>query len=194
MNAFDNLSNIIHSRRSTKPSEMNGKKINSALVGQLLELADWAPTHGRTEPWRFIVHQNDAIQQFCSDHAELYKAHTLPEKFTEAKYKNLFHMGDTLSHIIMVYMKRTENTGIPAAEEFAAVAASVQNILLGAASLDIAVLWSTGGMIHHPAMKSYAALAPDDSILGVLYMGYSDAPLQKGKRNIPFENKVLWKG
>lgn len=24
-------------------------------VEQLLEAANWAPTHGRTEPWRFVV-------------------------------------------------------------------------------------------------------------------------------------------
>jgi nitroreductase len=89
-------------------------------------------------------------------------------------------------------MKRTGTATIPASEEFAAVAAAVENILLGAASLDIAVLWSTGGMAHHVSMKEYAGLAADDVILGLLYLGYTDLPLKEGKRNIPLEQKVRW--
>lgn len=193
MNAFENIANIIRNRRSTKPSDMNGKKINSSHIHQLLQLADWAPTHGLTEPWRFIVYENEAIQKFCFDHAELYKANTSTDKFTEAKYEKLLHTGDTVSHIILVYMKRSGGNSIPAAEEFAAVAASIQNILLGAASLDIAVLWSTGGMTYHPSMKNYMGLAVDDTILGLLYMGYTDEPLKEGKRNIRLEDKVVWR-
>jgi nitroreductase len=171
---------------------MNGKKIAPALVRQLLELADWAPTHGRTEPWRFIVYEDAAIQKFCYDHAELYKDHTPAEKYAQAKYDKLLHMGDTVSHVILAYMKRTENTGIPEAEEFAATAAAIQNFLLGAQALEIAALWSTGGMTHSPSMKAYAGLAEADTVLGLLYCGYSDTPYREGKRNIPLADKVTW--
>lgn len=193
MDLFNALRYIIQSRRSTKPTAMNGKKIDPAVIQQLLELANWAPTHGLTEPWRFIVYENEAHQKFCFDHAELYKAHTDPEKFTAAKYDKLLHMADSVSHIILVYMKRSQGNSIPMPEEFAAVAASVQNILLGAASLEIAVLWSTGGMTHHPSMKNYIGLAANDTILGLLYMGYTDEPVKEGKRHIPLEDKVVWK-
>lgn len=193
MNAFETLRGIITGRRSTKPAEMNGKKIDPVIIQQLLELADWAPTHARTEPWRFIVYGNNSVQAFCADHAGLYKMNTSAEKFTQAKYDKLLHMGDTVSHIIMAYMKRTVTATIPTEEEFAAVAAAVENLLLGAASLDIAVLWSTGGMAHHNSMKEYAGLATDDLILGLIYLGFTDIPLKEGKRIIPLENKVIWK-
>lgn len=193
MNAFENIRNIIQQRRTTKPADMNGKKIDSSLIHQLLSLADWAPTHGLTEPWRFIVFENGAVQKFCADHAQLYKANTSKEKYTEAKYDKLLHLGDTVSHIILVYMKRSEGNTIPAEEEFAAVAAATQNILLGAASLNIAVLWSTGGMTHTQAMKTYCNLAANDTILGLLYMGYSDQAVKKGERNIAMADKVEWR-
>lgn len=171
---------------------MNGKSIPSADIRQLLELANWAPTHGMTEPWRFIVYENEAVQKFCSDHAAMYRIHTPPEKFTEAKFEKLAHMGDLASHIILVYMKRTEKNSIPAAEEFASVAASMQNILLGAAASGIAALWNTGGMVHHAAMKKYAGLGEEDIITGLLYLGYTDLPLKEGRRNIPLEEKITW--
>lgn len=29
----------------------------------MLEAANWAPTHGKTEPWRFVVLSPDGLQQ-----------------------------------------------------------------------------------------------------------------------------------
>ena len=28
---------------------------NRSIIEAMLEAANWAPTHGRTEPWRFVV-------------------------------------------------------------------------------------------------------------------------------------------
>ena len=39
--------------------------LRSALE-QMLEAANWAPTHGRTEPWRFVVLGADALQEMIS--------------------------------------------------------------------------------------------------------------------------------
>ncbi len=194
MNNSNLLEQIIKKRRSAKPSLMNGKKIDTAQIHQLLSLADWAPNHANTEPWRFIVYENEGLVKFCTDHAALYKTHTAEEKFTEAKYQNLLNMSQTVSHLVLVYMKRTENARIPLLEEFAAVAAATQNILLGAESLGIAVLWSTGGMAHHPALKTYLGMAEEDIVMGLLYMGYTDEPTKQGKRNIPLESKTIWNG
>lgn len=193
MQSFEILQNIIRNRRSTKPADMNGKQINNALIHQLLELADWAPTHGRTEPWRFIVYEGAAKKAFFADHAELYKANTDPEKFTQGKYEKLQQQGDPVSHIIVVYMKRTLNNSIPADEEAAAVAAAIENLLLGAAALNIAALWSTGGMTHHPSMKTYLGLKEEDLVMGILHLGYTDAPQKEGKRNIVIGEKVDWR-
>lgn len=172
---------------------MNGSKIDNALIRDLLQLANWAPTHGRTEPWRFIVYEGDAKKTFCEDHAELYKTNTDPEKFTTAKYQKIIENGEFVSHIILVYMKRTPNNSIPAVEELAAVSAAMQNILLGATALNIGSFWSTGGMAHHPSLKNYLGLGADDVVMGLLFLGYTDLPVNAGKRNIPLEEKITWR-
>ncbi len=193
MNTFETLSHTIKSRRTTKPSDMNGKKIDNPIIEQLLELANWAPTHARTEPWRFIVYEGDAKKTFCVDHAELLKANTDHEKFTTAKYQKIIENGEFSSHIVLVYMKRTITNTIPVVEEIAAVSAAMQNILLGAEALHIACLWSTGGMAHHPSLKKYLGLGDEDIVMGLLFLGYSDAPAGVGKRNIPLEEKIVWR-
>jgi nitroreductase len=73
------------------------------------------------------------------------------------------------------------------------VATAVQNVLLGAEALGIAVLWSTGGMVHNKAMKTYFGLADEDVMMGLLYMGRTDEPVKEGKRNSTGEEKSTWK-
>jgi nitroreductase len=121
----------------------------------------------------------------------LYRQHTPPEKFTAAKYEKQQHNGDAASHVIVVYMKRGNNPNIAALEEICATAAAVDNILLGAESLGIAVLWSTGGMVLQPAMKTFLDLEAEDVVLGLLYLGYTDEPAKPGKRG-PVEEKTKW--
>lgn len=190
--SFESLVQIINARHTTKPAAMNGKKIPDDHVAALLKLADRAPTHARTEPWRFWVYTGDALTGFGNDHADLYWNHTPEDKRQEDKANNLRNMVAQVSHLVIVAMKRTPVAKIPMMEEYAAVAAAVENILLGAEAAGISVIWSTGGMAHHPAMKSYLKLGEEDQVMGLLYMGYSDQEPKPTQRNIPLEEKVKW--
>jgi nitroreductase len=191
-NTFSILSDIIKSRRSIKPAKMNGKKIPDEQVKEILRLANWAPTHGRTEPWRFIVYSGEKVKEFCHQHATLYKANTAAEKFDQANYEKQLHNGDLASHIVIAIMQRGSIPKIPALEEVAATAIAVQNILLGATAAGITSFLSTSGMTHHTAMKDFLELKQDDIVLGILYLGYSEEKME-GKRQTGIEEKVTWK-
>ena len=186
---FSNIATIIKNRRSTKPVVMNGKKIPDDQINLLLELADWAPTHGFTEPWRFVVYTT--ASDFSHQHAELYKQSTTIENFDQAVYNKLYDQGDKASHVIIALMKRGNLPKIPAIEEVEAASCAVQNILLGATALDIASFWSTGGMALRLPMKEFLNLGDDDHVIGVLYLGYSDT-YSAGSRIIPLDEKIKW--
>lgn len=188
-NIFDTISTIIKNRRTVKPFMMNGQKIPNEQINQLFELADWAPNHGLTEPWRFTVYANPA--DFCRQHAELYKQNTDAESYAEAVYNNLAVQGDSASHVIVAVMQRGNLPKIPAFEELAATACAIENLLLGATALGIASYWGTGGMILKPAMKALLNLRHEDEIMGVLYLGYADEQ-PKGIRRVPLTEKVKW--
>ncbi|GAA3985504.1 nitroreductase family protein [Mucilaginibacter dorajii] len=187
--SFATISNIIQTRRTIKPNMMNGQKAPNSHIAALLELADWAPTHGFTEPWRFVVYENPA--EFCQQHANLYKQNTSAEDFNETVYGNLQHQGDKASHVIIAIMQRGDLPKIPAFEEMASVSTAVQNILLGATALTMASYWGTGGAILKPAMKEFLQLREEDQVMGVLYLGYADEH-PEGKRTIPLETKIKW--
>ncbi|HVV55688.1 MAG TPA: nitroreductase [Mucilaginibacter sp.] len=188
-NIFATLSTIITSRRSIKPAMMNDRKVPDYQVQSLLELADWAPTHGLTEPWRFIVYANPT--DFCHEHARLYKEHTPAENFIEASYNNFYTQGDKASHVIVAVMKRGDLPKIPVKEEIEATACSIQNILLGATALGMASFWSTGGMATKQPMKDFLGLGEHDQVAGIIYLGHTDQK-PAGSRKISLEEKVKW--
>lgn len=193
MNAsYEQVEKVIRNRRTIKAASMNGNKISHETMKQLLALADFAPTHARTEPWRFVVYTGESLVNFCKDHAQLYWENTAEENRKQATFDNLEHMGDMASHLVIAVMRRTPEAKIPKLEEYAATSAAIQNVLLGAESLDIATFWSTGGMALKPVMKQYLKLQEEDEVLGFLYMGYSDQPKKEAVRNIPLEDKITW--
>ena len=186
------IEKVIKQRRSIKPVQMNGKKVSDELVKNFLEMANWAPTHGYTEPWYFMVYSGDKVKQFCINHANLYKEITPEDKFMSANYEKLLHNGDLASHIIVAIMKRGTNPKITVLEEISATAAAIQNLLLSATANGVASFWNTGGLTFNPAMKNHLNLKADDQIMGILYLGYSDQPLAEGRRIKPMEEKVSW--
>lgn len=192
-NSFEQISAVIRARHTTKAVAMNGREVPDEHIQNIIALADWAPTHGQTEPWRFFVFAGEALKKFGCFHAGLYWEETPEDKRVQAKYDKLILSAERASHLIIAVMKRSIASKIPEKEERAAVAASIQNILLGATALGIATFWSTGGMTYHPELKRYLQLAEEDSIIGLLYLGYTDEPERKRKRNIPMEEKVVWK-
>ncbi len=186
---FPIIANIIKNRRSVKAQAMNGRKIPNEQIEALLELADWAPTHGYTEPWRFVIYENPA--DFCAQHAELYKQSNPGDKFDAFNFNKLLHQGDAVSHVIIAVMKRGDLPKIPALEEIAAASCAIQNILLGATALNIASFWSTGGMALKPELKSFLGYSEDDQVMGILYLGYADE-FPEGRRMVPIQEKIHW--
>lgn len=187
-----NIQEIIQLRRTVKPTSMNGQKIDDATVQELLQLADWAPTHGLTEPWYFTVFGGDKVKTFCADHAEMYKTFTPQASYIPGNYDKLKTQGDLASHVIAICMKRGANPKIPEIEEIAAVACAVQNIWLAATAQNIAAYWGSGGMTYTPAMQDYLGLREEDKVMGFLYLGYSEEAPRPGRRVKPLDEKVKW--
>lgn len=171
---------------------MNGQVIPRETMSELLELANLAPNHGRTQPWKFFVYSGESLAEFGKMHGKLYWQHTDAEKRMEATVQKLENGAGNASHMIIAVMQRGVNPRIPVLEEIAAASAAVQNILLAATAAGIATFWSTGGMTHSQALKQQLGLTEDDLVLGLLYLGYSDEAPTPAVRNIPISEKVKW--
>ena len=52
------INHLIKNRRSVFPNLYTGEPVPKEVIDQMLENANWAPTHKFTEPWRFTVFYN----------------------------------------------------------------------------------------------------------------------------------------
>jgi nitroreductase len=187
----EEINDLIRNRRSVFPKQFEeGTKVDDAIVTQILENATWAPSHGQTEPWRFVVFTGEGLQKLATFQAELYKKEA-GENFKEATYQNLSTNPLKASHVIALCLKRDPNKKFPEVEEIAAVSCAVQNMYLTTAAYGVGGYWTTGGVTYKPSAKEFFGLGEDDKLLGFFYLGHIAVPSPAGKRK-PIEEKVEW--
>ncbi len=185
------LNTLIQERRSTFPKQYSaGKHVEDAIVQQMLNNANWAPTHKLTEPWRFTVFTGKGLKTFAGLQASVYK-NSAGDNYREENYQKLLNTPLLASHIISIGMKRHAEKNIPEMEELAAVACAVQNMHLTATAYGVGAYWTTGGVTFNEAAKPFFGLDAPDKLMGFFYVGVIDVPSPAGKRG-PIEEKVKW--
>jgi len=184
----------IRNRRSVFPKDYTGEKVDDAIVQQLLENANWAPTHKLTEPWRFVVYTGEGRKKLAEVQAAVYKQKTeLDGTFKEERYQNLLTKPLESSHIILVYMKRDEKKSVPEIEETGAVFCAVQNMYLTATAYGMGCYLSTGGITYFEETKSAFGLSPEDRVIGFFHVGVPKHHNQVSRRK-SVDEKIIWIG
>lgn len=194
MKKFDTqeLNHLISFRRAIYINSFSGQAIDDAIIEQLLENANWAPTHARTEPWRFSVFCKEGLQTLAHFQANLYKDLTTAEgTFDAGKYQKLLDTPSKCSHIISIGMRRDPKSKVPEVEEIESVACAVQNMWLTATAYGIGCYWGSGGITYQPEALSFFDLSPGDRLLGFLYLGIPKGEWPEGHRK-PVIEKVRW--
>jgi nitroreductase len=186
------FSTIVKNRRSVFPKSYTDEKIDKSIIKEMLENANWAPTHKLTQPWRFSVFEGYGIRRFAEFQAGLYKKRSLKDgRFDEGKYQRLGTKPLACSHIISIGMKRDPKECVPEIEEIAAVSCAVQNILLTASAYGVGCYWSTGGITYYPEALEFFDLRYPDKLMGFIMAGMPDGPIKEGRR-LPIDDKVNW--
>lgn len=190
---FEQINKLIAGRRSVFPRDyVQGKQVDDQIINQLLENANWAPTHKLTEPWHFVVFSGNGLKKLADFQAECYKKVTTKDgSFKEERYQNLVTKPMHSSHIIAVGMKRDKEKRIKEIEEIGAVFCAVQNMYLTATAYGIGCYLSTGGITYFDEAKPFFGLGEEDKLIGFLNLGVIEGELKPGRRN-PINEKVEW--
>ncbi len=178
---------LIKKRRSVFPASYTNKPIAKEDIEKILEAANWAPTHKKTEPWRFKVLQGESqakLGLFLS--LKYLENESKPKEF---KVKKLIQNPQKAGAIIVICMQRDPAESIPEWEEVAATAMAVQNMWLCCSEMGIGSYWSSPGLIKH--MGEFLNLAAGETCLGFFYMGHYDDELPEVTRR-PIGDKVVW--
>ncbi|HEY6955076.1 MAG TPA: nitroreductase family protein, partial [Flavisolibacter sp.] len=96
----EEINNLMRNRRSVFPDQFEaGKHIPDEIVQQIVENATWAPNHGHTEPWHFVVFTGDGLKKLAEFQCQMYKQ-SAGEKYKEATYQKLQKNPLLASHVI----------------------------------------------------------------------------------------------
>ncbi|MBX2826761.1 MAG: nitroreductase [Flavobacteriaceae bacterium] len=179
----------IANRRAVFPVQYNSDTISKDELMQLLEAANWAPTHRRTEPWRFkVFHSEEARKGLSKFLGETYKE--IADPFSETKYHKIMEKPLQSGCVIAICMQRDPKESVPEWEEIAATSMAVQNMWLAAGTFNIGCYWSSPSLMNH--LGKHIPLAEGERCLGFLYMGKYDGDLPEGIRKSPVSEKTLW--
>ena len=187
------LKEIIRNRRTIKPEKFSERKVLKDVVLEILNNAIWAPTHGLTQPWHFVIFAGDELKKLGLFMAEHYKNNCSSDQFLQNKYDKLLNRPAMASVVIALGMKRQSTEKIPEIEEIAAVSCAVQNMYLTATAYGIAPYWSSGDVSYSDEMKKHLNLGVKDKCLGLFYLGYTKEEAPKSHRE-PIEYHSEWRG
>ncbi|MDB4106969.1 nitroreductase [Bacteroidia bacterium] len=177
------LEKLIAGRRALYPKQMSGDEVPTEVIDKMLELANWAPTHRNTEPWRFNVYSGAAKNRLLDQCKNCYVVETPAEKFKTIKLDKIEERKHQVSHIVAICMQRSDI--IPEFEEIAATAMAVQNIWLYLASTrKYGGYWSTSAYALGEEFSAFLHLPEGEKCLGLFYIGTIalDTVLPEGKR------------
>ncbi len=184
------LNDIIEHRRTIKPDKYTGNTLDDQTIREILEAANWAPTHGYTEPWRFVVFTEDGKEKLID---LLYALDKEDHGENEVRYSKIRARVERSSHIIAIGMKRGNNPKIPFIEEAQAVAAAVQNMWLLASEKGLGAYWSTGAIGYDSRLtKALGWNGEEDTAMGFFYIGEFTGEWPQGRRLSPITDKVRW--
>ena len=134
---------LIRRRRTIKPKDMSDKLVEPIQLATILENANWAPTHGMTEPWRFFIFSGQGRERLANFCQSLYSKITPEAEVRADKFEKLGTQPLLAPIVIAIGMKRQDIEKIPEIEEIEAVACAVQNMHITASALGMAGFWST---------------------------------------------------
>ena len=177
-----NIHEAIKTRRS-KPL-LTDKAVAKELIEQIIEAGTYAPNHFRTEPWRFFVLAGEGRTKLGDVFVEIEKSNQEdPESETSKKRIERNQKNPLRSPIIIaVGVEPGDRHNLILKEEFAAVSASVQNMLLTAHALGLGAIWRTGAICYNPKVTEFFGLSEKGEIVGFIYLGYSEvepAPIKR---------------
>lgn len=182
------LSEIIKNRRSVFPESYTQEEIPVNIIEQILESANYAPTHKLTQPWRFTVIRKDAKAKLGAELGRIYKEVIPAEKFLQKKYDSFAQKTSQADVIIAINIQFHEDK-VPNWEEIAATACAVQNMALTAEALNVGAYWSSPPLIDY--LGDFLGLSENEKCYGLFYMGYHNAETRAANRT-PMAEKVKW--
>ncbi len=159
------LDEAIRGRRTHKAYAP--EPVDRETLGELFELARWAPNHHLTNPWRFRVLGPEVLARL--------KESAGPEAAAKL---------DRAPTLVCVSVKLTGDA-VQDEEDLCATACAVYAVLLGAHARGLAGYWRTPGVLRTPDGAAAVGMGPDELFVALVHLGHARAEKEPPERLPP---------
>lgn len=181
LDAFEELATA---RRSSLLIDRE-RNVPDELVQRLCRLVFLAPNHKRTAPWRVAAVTGagrDMLgERLCADLLTLGDVPESKLEKTRSKYGR--------APAVVVIGCRPEEDPVRHREDEAAVAAGIENLLLGATAAGLTALWSSPPAVASPATCAACGFPEGTELVGLVYLGWPASAPPAAERATPI---VTW--
>ena len=176
------LTELIHRRRTSLLVDRE-RPVPVELVRELCDLAQWAPNHKRTWPWQFALYTGDARQRLSDAFADdlVDAGFGDPETGDPGKVAKTRTKYLRAPAILVVGSAAHPKENLQR-ENLHAVAAGLQNVLLGATAAGLASYWGSPPLNDSKRVLEMSGFNPDTHIVGVVYLGWPSAEVATPER------------
>jgi nitroreductase len=165
---------LLKTRRSVKPLELDGPGPTAEQLKTLLTIASRVPDHGKLVPWRFVVFEGNArlvagehiLAAFHADHPHA-EAHQIEFERMRLARAPL---------VIAVVSRAGQHVKIPEWEQVLSAGAAAMSLVFAAHSLGYAASWLTEWYAYDRRVLDALGLKPNEKIAGFVHIGKSARP------------------
>lgn len=163
---FEAFSALVR-RRRTRLTMDPSREVERATIERLCAEATWAPCHRLTWPWRFAAFTGDARRALGDVAADAMAARgDAAPKVDKTRTKFL------RAPVVVVVGSEPGSSDLETAENRDAVAAGVQNFLLGATALGLATFWSSCPKGANDPVARHCGFVDGTHVAAMLYVGW----------------------
>jgi len=151
------------------PAQLAEPGPTAAQLQTLLSVATRAPDHGRMQPWRFVLIEDEARHRLGEVMARSLQRREpdAPAGKLDAERKKPLRA----PLVVVVAAAIKENPKVPDIEQVVAAGAAAQNMLVAAHALGLGGFWRTGATAYDAEVKRELGLGEQDAIVGFIYLG-----------------------
>lgn len=165
--------NMLALRRSAGSKMLTAPGPDPEALRELLSVAARVPDHRKLEPWRFIVFQGKARQEFAKHVEAIFKKNN-----PGASQKDIaLEAARPLRAPVFVVVISSPNTchKTPVWEQELSTGAVCYNLLLAANASGWAGVWLTEWLAFDADIAKTLELAADERVAGFIYLGTAKA-------------------
>jgi nitroreductase len=165
---------LLKTRRSVKPMELQGPGPSAAELETLLRIATRVPDHGKLAPWRFIVFDGEARRRAGEKIAAVFRADNPQATAEQIEFERNRLARAPL--VVAVVSRAGPHLKIPEWEQQLSSGASAMSLVFAAHAMGYAASWITEWYAYDRRVLDALGLAPNERITGFVHIGRPGKP------------------